>query len=108
MQRVLYRHYMAAVDAVVFVVDSADRERLDEAVDDLFSYIVPTVEEDQVPVLVLANKQDLATVMSPDEIKQAICSRRTIKTREHFCCCCCSLSPPQFFLLPLPHTAPGP
>ena len=95
---------MVAVDAVVFVVDSADRERLDEAVDDLFRYIVPTVEEDQVPVLVLANKKDLASVMSPDEIKLAICSR-TIKTREHICC---SLSPPpppppcQFFILPLP------
>ena len=82
MQRALFRHYMDGMDAVVFVVDSTDRERLDEAVDELFTTVIPTVEEDQVPVLVLANKQDVAGVMSPDEIKQAIRKRGNVTTSE--------------------------
>lgn len=81
-QRVLYRHYVDQADAVVFVVDSTDRERLDEAVDELFTHVIPTIEESQVPVLVLANKQDVAGVMSPEEIKRSIRRKRAIKTSE--------------------------
>ncbi|KAK7479308.1 hypothetical protein BaRGS_00029478 [Batillaria attramentaria] len=69
--RPLWRHYYDMVDAIVFLIDSKDRERLDEAVDELM-LVVPDAEERTQPILVLANKQDIDGVMSPDEIREAI------------------------------------
>nr|KAG5693788.1 hypothetical protein BaRGS_029418 [Batillaria attramentaria] len=57
-QRPLWRHYYDMVDAIVFLIDSKDRERLDEAVDELM-LVVPDAEERTQPILVLANKQDI-------------------------------------------------
>jgi signal recognition particle receptor subunit beta len=43
---------------LIFVVDSGDRERLGEAREELFG-ILDSIDMQGVPVLVLANKQDL-------------------------------------------------
>eukprot|EP00812_Abedinium_dasypus_P009361 NODE_3055_length_837_cov_218.071611.p1 GENE.NODE_3055_length_837_cov_218.071611~~NODE_3055_length_837_cov_218.071611.p1 ORF type:complete len:265 (-),score=71.68 NODE_3055_length_837_cov_218.071611:25-819(-) len=56
--RPLLRHYYEAADALIFVVDSTDRDRLDDARDQLERLLD---EEDMrdAPLLVFANKQDL-------------------------------------------------
>lgn len=56
--RPLWRSYTRCTDGIVFVVDSADIERLEEAKMELIR-TVKTQENNGAPILVLANKQDL-------------------------------------------------
>ena len=65
--RPLLRHYYQSTGAVVFVIDSNDRERYREAVE----MLQETLSDDElrdVPILILANKQDLSGVMTREEI----------------------------------------
>ncbi|CAL4060486.1 unnamed protein product, partial [Meganyctiphanes norvegica] len=57
--RPLWRSYTRGTDGIVFVVDSADTERMDEARMELMRTI-KSQENNGAPILVLANKQDLA------------------------------------------------
>ena len=69
--RPLWRHYYANTSALVFVVDSNDRERITEASEQLFQM----VGEDELkskPVLIFANKQDLPNVLSLKEIEEKL------------------------------------
>ena len=49
---------MLYLAGLIFVVDSADRSRLDEAREELFG-IVESDEMRGVPVVIIANKQDM-------------------------------------------------
>merc|ERR550514_932720 len=65
--RPLWRHYYQGTTAVVFVVDSNDRERIADARDELHRMM----SEDELAgasLLVLANKQDLPKAMTAGEI----------------------------------------
>ncbi|KAL5008247.1 hypothetical protein ScPMuIL_013828 [Solemya velum] len=65
--RQLWRHYYHNVHGLVYVVDSTDRERMDESREELFGML----ESDElrgVPVVVLANKQDLPKNLKPSEV----------------------------------------
>merc|ERR1711908_147510 len=56
--RPLWRHYYQQANALVFIVDSNDRDRCEEASDE----IMKVLSEDECrdwPLLVFANKQDL-------------------------------------------------
>uniref|UniRef100_UPI00358FE372 ADP-ribosylation factor-like protein 4A n=1 Tax=Myxine glutinosa TaxID=7769 RepID=UPI00358FE372 len=56
--RPLWRSYARGADALIFVVDSADPERFEEARAELLRVVrLPRAQE--VPLLVFANKQDL-------------------------------------------------
>lgn len=63
--RQLWKHYYTTTEGIIFVVDSADKSRFGEAMSELHAIIQ---EEDmrKVPIVVLANKQDL-----PDAIDKA-------------------------------------
>eukprot|EP00658_Telonema_sp_P-2_P030371 TRINITY_DN22947_c0_g1_i5.p1 TRINITY_DN22947_c0_g1~~TRINITY_DN22947_c0_g1_i5.p1 ORF type:complete len:184 (+),score=63.49 TRINITY_DN22947_c0_g1_i5:290-841(+) len=65
--RQLWHHYYMNTDAVIFVVDSNDRERVDEARQELTQVLSSDELRDAV-VLVLANKQDLPHAMESSEI----------------------------------------
>ena len=67
--RPLWRHYYMNTSALVFVVDSNDRERINEASDELYR-MVSEEELKSKPVLIMANKQDLPNAMSTEEIKE--------------------------------------
>jgi ADP-ribosylation factor protein 1 len=69
--RPLWRHYYQNTAACVFVVDSNDRERIDQAGEELRK-MLGEEELQGVPLLVLANKQDLPLCMSLDEITAAL------------------------------------
>lgn len=56
--RRLWKHYYQEATGLVFVVDSADPARFKEAQDELSSVVEDPLMS-QVPVLVLANKQDM-------------------------------------------------
>ncbi|KAJ8311264.1 hypothetical protein KUTeg_011188, partial [Tegillarca granosa] len=56
--RSLWKHYYLAIQGIIFVLDSACRSRMDEAKDVLHSVLGEKPLEG-VPVIILANKQDL-------------------------------------------------
>ena len=65
--RALWRHYYNNTDALIFVVDSTDSQRIDEASNELRKLL--NVEELKgLSLLVLANKCDLPNAMSADQI----------------------------------------
>lgn len=68
--RRIWKEYYAKVDAVVFLVDSNDRDRFPEAKRELDSLL----SDDglaNVPFLVLGNKIDIPTASSEDELRCA-------------------------------------
>lgn len=69
--RPLWRHYFHNTDGVIFVVDSNDRDRVDEARRELHSIFREGELKDAV-LLILANKQDLPEVMSTNELKDRL------------------------------------
>ncbi|GBF96430.1 ADP-ribosylation factor [Raphidocelis subcapitata] len=69
--RPYWRNYFDATDGVVYVIDCADRRRLDECGVELAQLL----EEERltgVALLVLANKQDLLSAMPAAEIADAL------------------------------------
>ena len=69
--RPYWRNYFDQTDALVFVIDSADRKRLEEAGEELAELLEEEKMEGK-PLLVLANKQDLITALSPEEIADTL------------------------------------
>ncbi|KAL4217763.1 hypothetical protein ACF0H5_022502 [Mactra antiquata] len=78
--RPLYRHYYTNTHGLVYIIDSKDKERFEYAIDELRRFVLDVDELDQVPLLVLANKQDLNDVMLPEEIAS---NMETLKQLEH-------------------------
>ncbi|CAF0787390.1 unnamed protein product [Rotaria sp. Silwood1] len=69
--RPLYRHYFDKTDGLIFVVDSSDQERFQEARDELFS-IITDEHMCSVPFVIIANKSDLPTAVKPSELIQQL------------------------------------
>lgn len=69
--RPLWRHYYTGTQGLVFVVDSRDRARIDEARTELHR-ILSDREMRGCPLLVFANKQDLAGALSPAELTERL------------------------------------
>eukprot|EP01090_Pellita_catalonica_P007701 TRINITY_DN182_c0_g1_i1.p1 TRINITY_DN182_c0_g1~~TRINITY_DN182_c0_g1_i1.p1 ORF type:complete len:178 (-),score=39.74 TRINITY_DN182_c0_g1_i1:32-565(-) len=65
--RPLWRHYYQNTQAVIFVVDSNDRERISEASEEL-NKMLREDELREAALLVFANKQDLPNAMSVAEV----------------------------------------
>ena len=69
--RPYWRCYYPKTNAIVFVIDSSDKERLEIVKQELFLLLQ---EEDLqgVPIAILANKQDLEEALSDIEISETI------------------------------------
>ncbi|KAL7860729.1 hypothetical protein AOLI_G00170780 [Acnodon oligacanthus] len=65
--RPLWRHYFQNTQGLIFVVDSNDRERINEAREELTRMLAEDELRDAV-LLVFANKQDLPNAMNAAEI----------------------------------------
>lgn len=65
--RRLWQHYFTGTDALIFVVDSNDRDRVDLAREELMKLLMDDELANAV-VLVYANKQDLPLSMSAAEV----------------------------------------
>jgi len=91
--RGLWRHYYQNTTAVVFVVDSSDRERLQEAKSELVR-LLQEPELENAFVLVLANKQDLPLSLSGQEIAEqlGLVGTKTIAKNEYKVQPCCAMS----------------
>mmetsp|Transcript_13051 Transcript_13051/g.24374 ORF Transcript_13051/g.24374 Transcript_13051/m.24374 type:complete len:170 (+) Transcript_13051:35-544(+) len=78
--RTYWRDYFDHTDALVFVIDSADRRRLEESAMELRGLL----EEEKlagIPLLVFANKQDLVQAAPADEIAEQL-NLNTIRDRK--------------------------
>ncbi|XP_062321317.1 ADP-ribosylation factor-like 4aa [Osmerus eperlanus] len=69
--RPLWKSYTRCTDGIIFVVDSVDTERMEEAKTELHK-IAKSSENQGVPLLVVANKQDLRNSMGLAEIEKAL------------------------------------
>ncbi|XP_043531236.1 ADP-ribosylation factor 2-like [Chiloscyllium plagiosum] len=65
--RTLWKHYFQNTQGLIFVIDSNDRERINEARDELSRMLSEDELRDAV-LLIFANKQDLPNAMTPAEI----------------------------------------
>lgn len=78
--RPYWKNYYENSDALVYVIDSADRRRMEETGVELAALL----EEEKlsgVPVLIFANKQDLLNAMPPKDISDAL-QLHNIRDRE--------------------------
>ena len=65
--RVLWKHYYQNTDGPIFVVDSNDRDRIEDAAEELKKMLAEEELKDCC-VLVMANKQDLNGALAPGEV----------------------------------------
>lgn len=76
--RPLWRHYFPGTTALIFVIDSNDKARLNEAKEELYG-IISEKEMEKVVVLVWANKQDLPGSYSTNEISNFLGLNKNLK-----------------------------
>eukprot|EP00040_Diaphanoeca_grandis_P006939 m.39164 g.39164 ORF g.39164 m.39164 type:complete len:187 (+) comp18105_c0_seq1:131-691(+) len=69
--RPLWRHYFMNNDALIYVVDSNDRERMQEAHDELHNMMQEEELRHSV-LLIMANKQDLPHAMNASEMSNKL------------------------------------
>ena len=80
--RSLWRHYYQNCDALIYVVDSSDRERIKEAAEELHN----ALSDDNLrnaTLLVFANKQDLPNAATPSELQELL-KLRDLRQRTWF------------------------
>merc|ERR1712150_321391 len=80
--RPLWRHYYKGSDGVIFVVDSNDRDRTDDAREEL-SICLNEDDLRDTALLVFANKQDLPNAMSTAEITDKL-GLHNLRNRQWF------------------------
>ena len=69
--RVLWKHYYQNTDILIFVVDSNDRDRIQEASEEL-KKMLDEKELKDCAVLIFANKQDINGALSPGEVSEKL------------------------------------
>jgi small GTP-binding protein len=79
--RLLWVDYINTVDAIIYVIDASDHERLQESLNE-FNRMLNLSEHRPRPILVLANKADLPNTMPADFIKQRIEEISEISNRD--------------------------
>merc|ERR1712154_534627 len=86
--RPLWRHYYQGTQGIIFVVDSNDRERIDDSSSDSSAKeeLHRMLAEDELrdaALLVLANKQDLPNAMSVNEVTERL-SLNQLRNRQWY------------------------
>lgn len=76
----LWKHYFDKINAIIFVVDASDRDRIQRAQEELHR-VISDDELAGAPVLVYANKQDVAGAMSEEEMYEQLKLHEVVETR---------------------------
>ena len=69
--RHLWKHYFQGTEGLIYVVDSNDPSRMEESRKE-FQGVLKDLDNDDIPILVLANKQDLPQAMKPADVAQKL------------------------------------
>jgi len=69
--RPLWCHYVKSIDGLIFVVDSTDHERFEEAKTELHK-IVACESDRHFPILIMANKRDLPAAADMEVLKRRL------------------------------------
>eukprot|EP01126_Amoeba_proteus_P032119 TRINITY_DN3139_c0_g1_i6.p1 TRINITY_DN3139_c0_g1~~TRINITY_DN3139_c0_g1_i6.p1 ORF type:complete len:135 (+),score=23.93 TRINITY_DN3139_c0_g1_i6:472-876(+) len=88
--RVLWKHYYMNTAGFIFVIDSNDQERLDEAAMELTKALKEPDLRD-TKLLIFANKQDMPNAMKPEEITKAL-KLHDLRTHKWHIQGCCATS----------------
>ncbi|CAN6636134.1 ADP-ribosylation factor 2 [Trichomonascus vanleenenianus] len=88
--RPLWRHYFQNTQGIIFVVDSNDRDRMNEAREELQRMLNEDELRDAL-LLVFANKQDLPNAMTPAEITDKL-GLQSLKQRPWYIQATCATS----------------
>jgi len=88
--RPLWRHYYLNTQGVIYIVDSNDRGRIEEAALELHKVLRENDMRD-VALLVLANKQDMPQALSVAEITEKL-GLNSLKSRQWFIQASCAKS----------------
>jgi len=88
--RPLWRHYYQNTEAIIFVVDSNDRDRIDAARDELHRLLSDDELRNSI-LLVFANKQDLPNAMNASEMADKL-ALHSLHARQWFIQSCCATS----------------
>merc|ERR1712072_89435 len=80
--RKLWRHYYQGTEGLIFVIDSSDRDRIDNAREEL-SKMLADEEMKDAALLIFANKQDLPNAMSTKEVSEHL-SLESVRDRPWF------------------------
>ena len=67
----LWKHYYQNTDAVIFVIDGTDRERMDLVKEELAG-VLKDADLTECPLLIYANKQDKEGAISMDELSKIL------------------------------------
>ncbi|XP_063775660.1 ADP-ribosylation factor-like protein 14 [Pseudophryne corroboree] len=89
--RSFWCYYFENTDGLVYVVDSTNKQTLDEAKKE-FQFIVQNELIKNVPVVVLANKQDLPGALNADDITRKFNMKKHCSDRDWYVQPCCALS----------------
>ncbi|XP_017469184.1 PREDICTED: uncharacterized protein LOC108361142 isoform X2 [Rhagoletis zephyria] len=89
--RPLWRSYTRCTDGILFVVDSVDVERMEEAKMELMR-TAKCPDNQGVPVLILANKQDLPGARNPKELEKLLGLHELLYPAVHLQSICASSS----------------
>jgi len=88
--RPLWRHYFQNTQGLIFVIDSNDRDRIDEAKKELESMLHEDELRDAV-LLIFANKQDLPNAMNAAEITSKL-GLQQLRNRDWYIQATCATS----------------
>merc|ERR1711918_200339 len=80
--RKLWRYYYQGSDGLIFVIDSSDRDRIEDAREELSKMLIDEEMKDAA-LLVLANKQDLPNSFSTAEVTEKL-GLHNLKNRPWF------------------------
>ncbi|CAI9619466.1 unnamed protein product [Staurois parvus] len=89
--RSLWCYYFENTDGLVYVVDSTNKETLDESKKE-FQHILQNELIKNVPVVVLANKQDVPGALDAEEITRKFNMKKYCSDRDWYVQPCCALS----------------
>merc|ERR1711979_172363 len=88
--RKLWRYYYQGTQGLVFVVDSNDRERIEDAREELAKMLMEEEMRDAV-LLVLANKQDLPNSLTAAEVAEKL-GLHSMRNRQWFIQSACAIT----------------
>merc|ERR1712187_201493 len=80
--RPLWRHYYQGMRGLIYVIDSSDRDRIEDAREELM-HILNDEEMRDAVLLVFANKQDLPNAMTAAEVTEKL-GLHMMRNREWF------------------------